>query len=297
MLALGTFAVGRQLPTDSLDVARTIGAQTVVSYQNIMQLRSTQSQAQQLQQLADFSQSIQARLDIPSILETVSAEAPLILPFDHLSVMMFDTKNQRLYLVAEYDRLRGGKQTVSADFTFNPYTALGGYQEIAGREVLLDGTTAERAWYSRSPLYVRDIARETSLRQTHLTGARAALVELLYSRGVPLGLVEIASPQAAAYTDTDVVIFKQVANQIGIAIENAQAYTQSQRVASSKALVNEISSKLQRQLDMDSILTVTANELGRALGARRARIRLTTTVPDVPAEGLAQSTQQEGTTE
>lgn len=279
LIAMDSFDANRELTHENLDVARTIGAQTVVSYQNIIQLRSTQAQAQQLQQLADFSQSIQSRLDVVSILDTVAAETPLIMKFDHLAVMLYDTASQQLFLVAEFDRGRGGKQAIDTSIQFNPHTSVGGYQEISGQLVVLDGTTAERSWFSRSALYLRDIARETSLRHTHLKSARSALVELLYSRGVALGLVEIASHQAYAYTDTDVVIFKQVANQIGIAIENAQAYMQSQRVASSKALVNDISSQLQRQLDMDSILSVTVNELGKALGAKRARIRLTTTAP------------------
>jgi GAF domain-containing protein len=117
---------------------------------------------------------------------------------------------------------------------------------------------------------------------------RAALVELIFSRGVALGVVEIASKGATTYSETDVVIFKQVVNQIGIAIENAQAYMQSQRIARSKALVNEISTQLQRQVDIDSILNVTASELGRALGARRARIRLATQ-SDVATKELKES--------
>lgn len=41
-----------------------------------------------------------------------------------------------------------------------------------------------------------------------------------------------------------------------------------------KALVNDISNQLQQQSDMEQVLAITLNELGKALGAKRARIRL-----------------------
>jgi len=49
---------------------------------------------------------------------------------------------------------------------------------------------------------------------------------------------------------------------------------QSQRLARSKALVNDISSQLQQQMEIEQLLDVTINELGKALGARKARIHL-----------------------
>lgn len=272
LASLDSATAGRTLSNDNLNIARTITAQAVASYQNVMQLRRTQAQARQLQQLSEFSQSIQSRLDVPSILDTVATETPLILPFDHLEVLLYDAVTEQLYLAVEYDKAQGGR--VPIDPTAS--ASIGGYEAVPGRAIRLDGTTAERAWLSRSALYVRDIVRETNLRHTLRSEMRTALVELIFSRGVPLGLVEIAHRGALSYSETDVVIFKQVVNQIGIAIENAQAYMQSQRVARSKALVNEISTQLQRQADIDSILSVTVNELGRALGARRARIRLAT---------------------
>ncbi|MFW5772496.1 MAG: hypothetical protein ACOCZH_04150, partial [Phototrophicaceae bacterium] len=53
-----------------------------------------------------------------------------------------------------------------------------------------------------------------------------------------------------------------------------------ERLAHSRALVNQITGQMQQQQDMASILELTVSELGRALGARRARIRLA--MPDTP---------------
>ena len=65
-----------------------------------------------------------------------------------------------------------------------------------------------------------------------------------------------------------------MASQLAIALENATTYVQSQQLAQNKALANEIALQLQQQVDIDSLLNTTVTELGKALGAKRARIRL-----------------------
>jgi GAF domain-containing protein len=70
-----------------------------------------------------------------------------------------------------------------------------------------------------------------------------------------------------------------MSNQLAVAIANAETYSQSQKLARNKVLANEIIAQLQRQTDVNSILSVTAQELGKALGAKHARIRLGMDVP------------------
>jgi GAF domain-containing protein len=63
-------------------------------------------------------------------------------------------------------------------------------------------------------------------------------------------------------------------NQLAVAIENAEAYRQSQRVAQNEALINDIATHFQQHSAVEDMLHIAVDELGRALGARRARIRL-----------------------
>jgi len=117
-------------------------------------------------------------------------------------------------------------------------------------------------------------AAQSSVVPTLDTTHRSVMTVPLFARGVIVAVLEISSRQAYAFADTDAVVFRQLATQLSIALENAQAYTQSQRIAKSKALVNEISSKMQQQQKFEDVLNVTIEELGRALGARKGRIRL-----------------------
>jgi GAF domain-containing protein len=103
---------------------------------------------------------------------------------------------------------------------------------------------------------------------------RTILAAPLMARGLLLGIIEVGSETPGAYDDTDTAAFQQMSNQVAVALSNANAYARSQKVAQNKVLANEIVAELQQQTEVESILQVTARELGKALGAKRARIRL-----------------------
>jgi transcriptional regulator with GAF, ATPase, and Fis domain len=138
----------------------------------------------------------------------------------------------------------------------------------------LEGTTAAAsAWTSRALVTVND-TREQPLNHSRDAALRSTLAAPLFARGVTVGLIEIGRADAYGFSDSDALIFRQLVNQISATIENAEAYTAIQRSARAKAFVNDISSQLQQQSEIADVINVTVTELGRALGARKARIRL-----------------------
>jgi GAF domain-containing protein len=246
---------GRVFTADMIEIARTIAAQVAIGLQNIREVQKTQRQADQLQRLANFSQSLQSQLDLPSILNTLAVEAPNILKLDHLSVMLYDNTTNTLRLALQYNN-----------------GAL--YRVTTSTSVVIEGTTAGRAWKVREMVSIPHLRRERDLVHTFNSQMLSVTALPLFVRGAAIGVIEISSLTPYAYNDTDLIVFRQLVSQVGVAVENAETYTQSQRLARSKALVNEISSQIQKQGDLDSILNVTVNELGRALGAKQARVRL-----------------------
>jgi GAF domain-containing protein len=98
----------------------------------------------------------------------------------------------------------------------------------------------------------------------------------------------VGSDQPHAYSQTDIGLFNQLVTQFGVVLENIEAYQQSQQTARNESLVNDISAQLQRQLDIQGMLNVTAAELGKAIGARRARIRLATSIPETDSQSSAE---------
>jgi GAF domain-containing protein len=256
-ISMGVERADHIFTADQIDIARTISSQIAVSLQNIRLLQSTQHQAAQLEQIAVFSRAVQRTLDVPELLEIGLTNIGRIISADHMAVIIQDTVNNRLRTVAWTDDTGAVQVNMQG-----------------GPAVSLEGTTAGRVWESKEPIHVTDLQHERDLSFTYRGDVRTVMAAPIRTRGVMIGIIELGHTMPDAYQPTDNTVFRQIVNQLAVAIENAESYAQSQRLAKSKALVNEISSQLQRQTEIDRLLGVTMHELGKALGARRARIHL-----------------------
>lgn len=247
----------RTFSTAMIDFARTITAQMAVTIQNIRLLQNTRRQARQMEAIAGFSQSLQTVLDVESLMRVALEDIRQILPMDKASVFMLDTAKNTWHRAAYSD---GTKVLINMDDE---------------TPILMSQTTVGQVIRTQRMFSANDLTK-SEYKFTFDDAVGSSISLPITVRGVALGVVEIGSLKVNAYTNTDSAIFQQLVSQMAIGIENAETYSQSQRLAKSKALVNDISSQLQKQTDMDQILNVTLNELGKAIGAKRARIRLMT---------------------
>ena len=252
---------GHKFTPDMVNIAQTISTQIAIGLQNLRLLSDTQHRADQLQRITAFSQSVQSTLDLSNIFNIMLAETAEMLQQDQMSIAIYDTAQGQLRMVAQRsDSYNNVNLNNSETVPIKGYVAT--------------------VWESWQLLHIQD-SKTAAEKIEPKTNARSLMVAPLISRGRILGLVTVGSLRAYAYTDTDMAVFQQLVNQLAVAIENAEAFRQSQRVAKNEALVNDISTQLQRQMDIHSMLDVTVNELGKVLGARRARIRLGTNAPTV----------------
>jgi len=65
-----------------------------------------------------------------------------------------------------------------------------------------------------------------------------------------------------------------VANQVAIAVQNAQAYTRAQQEAEREATIASIGQRIQSAASVDDALQIAVSELGQALGAKVAQVEL-----------------------
>lgn len=260
-IGLDLYSAGRKFTPEMVNVAQTITAQIAIGLQNLRLLSDAQRRAEQLQRITTFSQSVQATLDMATIFNIMISESTQMLQEDQMSIALNDPASGELRLVAQH---------------VEEYTSV----NLNTTEVMpLTGPMA-RVWETWELLHIPD-ARASNEKLPAKMTARSWMIAPLISRGRILGLVSVGCMRPHVYGDTDLAVFQQMVNQLAVAIENAEAFTQSQRVAKNESLVNEISTQLQRQLDIHSMMDVTVNELGKVLGARKARIRLGTTAPRV----------------
>jgi GAF domain-containing protein len=149
------------------------------------------------------------------------------------------------------------------------------------------GTKMRRALQNGDIVIFEDVQAEADLSPRLKTWREnepiiASCVIPLRSQGRVLGLLSVNTISGTLdYTDSEWRLFDTLANQIGgmsygllLAREAEQNMRSLQRLAQSKALVSHIAGQMQQQPDIAGILDLTVSQLGQALGARRARIRL-----------------------
>lgn len=92
-----------------------------------------------------------------------------------------------------------------------------------------------------------------------------------------LGVLDVQQNNINGLTQADADLLQAISYQVAVALRNAQAYSQTQKVAEHESLVNEISRKIQNTATIEQALQVTARELGTALGAKDSRVVLNIT--------------------
>lgn len=246
----------RRFTPEMVATAQTMISQVALSLQNIRLLTDATRRADQIQRVSLFGQWVQANLRLDTIVNIMLTESRHMLPMDRMSIALYDTRQKQLRVVGESI---DGKITVDLE---------------NGSQIPLEGTFVGEVWSGGSMLVFDDAHTEADASRGQELGTRSAMIAPLRSRGRLIGTVSIGAYRPYGYADADQAIFRQMLNQFALAIENAEAYTQSQRIARNEALINEIAIHFQQHSDLEDMLQIAVEELGKALGARRGRIRL-----------------------
>jgi GAF domain-containing protein/HAMP domain-containing protein len=103
----------------------------------------------------------------------------------------------------------------------------------------------------------------------------AALAVPVKLRGEIIGVIDIQEVETNhAWTQDEINMVKQVADQVGIALENARLFEQTAHRAERERKVNEITGKIRSTMDTEVMLKTAVAELQLALKAKQAQIML-----------------------
>lgn len=123
----------------------------------------------------------------------------------------------------------------------------------------------------RKPLRISDITQDTRYIQVS-SNTRSELALPLIFRNDILGVLNVESEQIGAYNENDEEMLGTLAGSLAAIIANARLVDQIRKQAERERLLYEISSKIRRSTDVQTILSTTINELRRATGARKTQI-------------------------
>jgi GAF domain-containing protein len=96
-------------------------------------------------------------------------------------------------------------------------------------------------------------------------------------RGQVIGVIDAHKPsEAGEWTAEEVALMETLTDQLGVALESARLYQDTQRRAARERLTGEVTARMRETLDMETVLKTAVQEVQEALGLPEVIVRLTT---------------------
>jgi GAF domain-containing protein/HAMP domain-containing protein len=174
---------------------------------------------------------------------------------------------------------------LSKDRKMLEMSAFAGYSEEA-RNIRIPVSSGITGWVvqNRQPLRVGDVSADPRYIQVSPEVRSELAVPLIY-RGEVLGVLNVESDRPNAYSESDEEMLSTLAGSLAAIIANARLLEQLRRQMERQRLLLDITSKIRRSGDLDSILRTTAGELLRAMRASHAEVRLLLQPEQSPEDG------------
>lgn len=243
---------GRTFSADVIELAQTMTTQLAIGLQNIRLFSEAQQRAEQMQRVAALGQALQATLETEPVLRVMLNSGTNIIPTEQLSIALYDDVSGLLRLVGRYE-----DGDAEIDLAEGPLLSL--------------DTHAGQVWSSGTMMSLGDTVQPN----TKDGRTSSVMIAPIRTRDHRIGTVSVSTSGLNIYSEPDKAMFQQMVNLLAVALENSAAYARSQRVARSEALVNEVTARFQQFSDVEGLVNTAVSELGKALGAKRARVRLT----------------------
>jgi GAF domain-containing protein/HAMP domain-containing protein len=125
----------------------------------------------------------------------------------------------------------------------------------------------------RRPLRLRDVSEDPRYIQTSANTKSELAIPLIYRNEV-LGVINVESEQLDAYSENDEEMLGTLGGSLAAVIANARLLEQIRAQSERERLINEITTRIRRSTDIQSILHTTASEISRVTGARYTKIQV-----------------------
>ncbi len=125
----------------------------------------------------------------------------------------------------------------------------------------------------RRPLRLQNVAEDPRYIQTSANTKSELAIPLIYRNDV-LGVINVESEQLDAYSENDEEMLGTLGGSLAAVIANARLLEQIRAQSERERLINEITTRIRRSSDIQSILHTTASEIARVTGARYTKIQV-----------------------
>jgi len=95
----------------------------------------------------------------------------------------------------------------------------------------------------------------------------------LKNRDIILGGIKLRKQEGdGVWSKAQIAMAETLSGQLGIALESARLFDQTQKRAARERVIGDVSSKMRETLDLESVLQTTARELRDVLGISAAEV-------------------------
>lgn len=207
-----------------------------------------------------IAQAVRHSLETTEIFRTAVAELGALLNVDRCSLFMRDEKKNRAVQVAEYHA--EAVEPAGKDFDLPPFERLIHALDKDGVLSFDDAANDSRI----ADLY-------------HQLLSKANVQSIMYvairvGEEVPAAFVLSTTRLPRQWSASDALLARNIADQTGIAIRQAQLYQKAEATSVREALANSLSNAIRASLSLPEVLKTATHELGRALAASRVYLHL-----------------------
>jgi GAF domain-containing protein/HAMP domain-containing protein len=242
---------------DNLRTLQILADQMAVAVVNSELFAETQEHLSQHRLLHHITTTAASGTTLEEALENAVTGLQVTLGGDRVSIMLTDREKKVLEVKA----------------------AVGYSEEIMNIRVPIGTGITGWAAAHRRPLRVDDVTEDPRYIQASANTRSELAIPLVYRNDV-LGVLNVESEQVGAYTENDEEMLGTLGGSLAAIIANARLLEQIRGQAERERALYEITSKIRRSTDMQTILATTASELTKIVGARRTQIRIVTSESD-----------------
>ena len=258
---LGTlcaFSREKNTPVAAIGLMQAVGQQIGVAIENANLYEETQSALGRTEALYDISRSVLSVEELRDLLATVVPSVSQQLPANRVTLITFDTKNEKVTNFLEGGP--GAQHVVHVP-----------YKELLGG---LSGWVLETREAALSPKDVPDPRENEIAQQRRIeTNCGAIIVVPLLHRDQIMGtMTAINLPEEPNFTQSDVDLMMAMASQVAIALRNVELYAQTQQQLKNISALQETTSQLNAALTLDGVINTLLSHMTATAKASSASL-------------------------
>ncbi len=227
----------------------------------IQQLQQAEALQQQRARIIEASYEINSKLatilDPQQLISEVINQIQALFHYNYVQLYMLDEAGANLVVAGGTGE--AGQLLYSRGHHIPVGKGLVGQAAATNAFVLVDDVSEIGTWIS-NPL---------------LPNTKSELAVPISVGDTVLGVLDVQHDEADALTTEDVALLQSVGTAVAISLQNARLYDQAKKRAEQEAIVNQINQQILSAPDIERILQVTAQELGRTLKAKNTTVQLT----------------------